>query len=220
MPFESDLEREKQNSLDTDYKLAGAKLMPPLEARGKKLVQQVADNLDKVKPNDEKILTDERLRIKQATRDVLFERQIIGMIDTFNSNILKVRDDYYKYTIDRLVKVWEGAVNPLYLKFAGVKVKFTKKEMKTLERVLFGTDVSEVIRKLRDRTIARFRSIVLDSYRSSKAKGVSHKSEYKKELKGAMNAMLTSMNNINQFPSLFNNLIKRFRITFCRYRHS
>ena len=196
MSFAELIEKEKDDSLDNDYKVAGRDLMPALEKRGRKLVQSVADQLDKKKPNDEQILTDERQRIKQATRNVNFEKQLHGIINTFASNILPIRDRYYRETMRDLVGVWEQSVNPLFLEFGGIVINFTKEEIRTLARVIFGTDINEIMRKLRDRTIARFRAIVLESYRSSRDKGAETKSVYKAELQGAMNAMIRSMNNI------------------------
>jgi len=118
------------------------------------------------------------------------------MVNTFANNILGVRDRYYKDTMRGLVGIWEESVNPLFLEFGGIKVAFTNEEMRTLARVLFGMDINEIIRNLRDRTVARFRAIVLDSYRSSREKGADTKIIYKEQLQGAMNSMIRSMNNI------------------------
>jgi hypothetical protein len=196
MTFEDRIQDEKENSLDTDYKLAGAKLMPNLEKRGTALVNSVADQLARTKPNNDDILVDDRLRLKQANRDVRFEATLTGIINTFNNNILGIRDSYYKYVMDRLVKVWEDSVNPLFLEFGGIELKFTKKEIATLTRNLFGSDISNIIKDLRDRTLSRFRQVVNDSYRSSRDKGRDIKSEYTKALRGAMNNLMKSFNNI------------------------
>jgi len=206
--FQRSIIRLKNDSLQDDPDRYGRPLFSALEDRGRKVIDKVIDKLDEHRPNAARIDQDERFAMKQALKRIRIDDDVRRIVDAYAANILGIRNQYYQDLMQRLAKTFDEHT-PGWVK---IGLRFTKTELSTVTDFVMGMDLKRHLTYIRERTIYRLNSIILDSYKEAPKRKQAYRRTYTDALRGALRGLISSLRGLTRglFAAVYEQTQARF----------